>query len=201
FDFGIDNLIGFDLHNKKVGIIGLGRIGQAFAKIMHGFGCYLLVNDLHHDTKMAFELDFMYVSLKELSEQSDIISIHVPLNESTEKLINAERLNSMKSGVILINTSRGKVVDTAALIEALEDKKIASAGLDVYENERCYYSKDCSAGEIEDAQLKKLIEMENVLLTCHQAFLTNEALSNIASTTYKNILDWQMSGMSKNEIN
>ncbi len=199
-DFTINNLIGFDLKGKVVGIIGTGAIGSVLAKILHGFGCRLLGYDVA-ESKLLTELYGMeYVSLPVLLQQSDIVSLHVPLNDDTKYLINKQTIGLMKKGVMLINTSRGACVHTADVIDALENGMIGYLGADVYEKERGIFFSDLSNVGLKDAQLIKLLSMPNVLITPHQAFATNEALTNIAATTMYNIACWDKDKYSKNEL-
>jgi len=190
YNFNIDNLIGFDLNNKTVGIIGTGKIGTVMTKIMNGFGCNLLGYDIDVNQNLIDTYGIKYVSIEELCEKSDFISLHVPLNENTKHLINEELILNMKKNVILVNTSRGAVIKTIDVIKALENNQIAGLGIDVYENEDEIFFKDLSADIPNDEMLKKLISMPNVILSSHHAFLTEEALTNIAETTLYNINCW-----------
>ena len=183
FDFRLSGLTGFDLYGKTVGIIGTGKIGRAFAQICQGFGLNILAYDLYPDPSTGLH----YVDLPELFSQSDLISLHCPLNEQNYHLINQETIAMMKQGVYLVNVSRGAMIDTAALIEGLKSGKIGAACLDVYENENGQFYNDHSGHIMQDEQLAYLISMPNVLLTSHQAFLTEEALDRIASTTVDNL--------------
>ncbi|SHJ44814.1 D-lactate dehydrogenase [Arenibacter nanhaiticus] len=200
YNFLQDKLMGFNLHQKKVGIVGTGNIGAVMAKIMHGFGCSILAHDPIHNPYLANQYDLHYVSMEELCSQSDIISLHVPLVYETHYLINARLLAMMKKKVVLINTARGAVVDTKALIDALENGQIGGYATDVYEKEKGVFFKDHSKGGIKDQQLKKLLSFPNVLLTPHQAFITGEALENIAKTTFYNIDCWELGVKSDNEL-
>ena len=182
-NFSLEGLVGFDLHAKTIGVIGSGRIGTVFAKIMIGFGCRVLVYDTHRDPAWADKLGVTYVGLDELMSQSDVISLHVPLNEGTKHLIDGRAISLMKTHAILINTGRGALVETHALIDALKTHRIAGAALDVYEEEEGIFFNDLSVNGIDDDLLARLITFPNVLLTSHQAFLTHEALQNIAETT------------------
>lgn len=186
YNFLLDGLLGFDLKNKTVGIIGTGFIGSAFCRILSGFGCQILAYDvITSDDCVSNGAD--YVSLNELYKKSDIISLHCPLNESTHHLINQDTINKMKKGVMIINTSRGGVIDTAALIAGLESGQIGAAGLDVYENEGAIFYKEFSHKQFQDEMYKKLEGFDNVLLSAHQAYFTADALSNIFKTTINNI--------------
>lgn len=185
-NFSLDGLVGFDLHGKTVGVIGTGRIGRAFCKIMLGMGCKVLAYDRTSDSQLE-ALGVQFSSLEQIYQNSDVISLHIPLTNETHHIINQQAINQMKDGVLLINTSRGKLVDSKALIHALKSKKIAAAGLDVYEEEEAYFFADHSDSPLNDDILSRLLSFPNVLLTSHQAFLTKEALEKIALTTIENI--------------
>lgn len=187
-DFSLHGLTGFDLYQKNVGIIGAGQIGLTFARIMAGFGCQLLI----HDPTPIAELPAgaRQVTLDELLEGSDIISLHCPLNTATQHLINAARLQQMRHGVMLINTGRGALIDTPALIGALKSGQLGYLGLDVYEEEAELFFEDHSQQPLQDDVLARLLSFPNVLITAHQAFLTHEALAAIATTTRDNIAAW-----------
>lgn len=200
FNFDINNLTGFDLNNKTVGIVGTGKIGSVMTKIMHGFGCKLLGYDIEEDKSLIANYNMQYVSLKGLCKRADIISLHIPLNTQTHYLINDDLIKHMKQGVILINTSRGAVMNTAHVIKALENKTIAALGIDVYEHEKGVFFRDCSQNPPKDEMLIKLMAMPNVLITSHHAFLTEEALGNIAETTFYNINCWSNNGDTENEL-
>ena len=182
-NFTLNGLTGLDLNGKTVGVVGTGKIGKVFIRICKGFGMKVLAYDLYPDKS----LDVEYVEKEELLRRSDIISLHCPLTDQTHHFINEESIQKMKEGVILINTSRGALVKKEALLMGLKEKKIGAAGLDVYEEEAEYFYEDCSNEIIEDDVLALLVSMPNVLVTSHQAFLTSEALQNIAQTTYENI--------------
>lgn len=182
-NFNINGLVGFDFHGKTLGIIGTGKIGQVLADIGRGFGMEILA----YDKYPAKNLDVQYVELEQLYETSDIISLHCPLTPDTHHIINGDSIEQMKDGVMIINTSRGGLIHTESLIEAIKTKKIGSAGLDVYEEEGDYFFEDFSDSIIKDDVLARLLSFNNVLVTSHQAFLTKEALSNIAMTTFQNI--------------
>lgn len=184
-NFSLEGLVGFDLHGKTVGVIGAGRIGKVFCNIMSGFGCSIIVYDVVHDVEI--ERVGKYVALKELLRQSDIISLHVPLNSKTRHILDQDAFDSMKEGAFLINTGRGALIDTQALIKALKQKKIGGACLDVYEEEDNVFFRDLSERGIDDDLLARLLTFPNVIVTAHQAFLTNEALANIAETTLVNL--------------
>lgn len=200
YNFSLSNLVGFDLYEKKVGIIGTGRIGKVIAKIMHGFNCKIIANDIYEDKKLIEEYNTKYTHLKNLCQQSDIIFLSIPLNSETHHLIDSDLLQDMKKDVIIINIARGGVVNTKDIIQALELKRIAAYGTDVYDNESGIFFYDRSTNKPKDPQLQKLIELPNVLLTPHQAFATEEALTNIAETTFYNINCWQKKIPSKNEL-
>lgn len=183
FNFSLQGLAGFDLHGKTVGIIGTGKIGRVFADICKGFG----MNILAYDKFPAPNSEMHYVSLEELFRQADIISLHCPLTEETRHMIDAGSIALMKKGVTIINTSRGALVNTEDLITGIKEKKVGAACLDVYEEEGDLFYEDFSGHIVQDDKLVRLIAMPNVIVTSHQAFLTNEALDNIASTTINNL--------------
>ncbi len=187
-DFSLHGLIGFDLYGKRIGIIGAGQIGLTFARIMAGFGCHLLI----HDPLPIADLPIgaCQVELNQLLENSDIISLHCPLNNATQHLINAARLQQMKRGAMLINTGRGALIDTPALIGALKSGQLGYLGLDVYEEEAELFFEDHSEQPLQDDVLARLLSFPNVLITAHQAFLTHEALAAIAGITRDNIAAW-----------
>ncbi|KJK00610.1 2-hydroxyacid dehydrogenase [Pseudomonas sp. 21] len=189
-DFSLHGLTGFDLHGRTVGIIGSGQIGEVFARIMSGFGCHILAYDPYPNHAIE-TLGGRFVELDELLAQSDIISLHCPLNEATRHLINADSLERMKRGAMLINTGRGALVDTPALIEALKSGQLGYLGLDVYEEEADIFFADRSDQPLQDDVLARLLTFPNVIITAHQAFLTREALAGIAQTTLANIAAWQ----------
>ncbi len=186
-NFSLDGLVGFDLHGKTVGVIGTGRIGAVMLRIMHGFGCRLLAHDVKEDVALTKEIPVRYVTLQELFGESDIVSLHVPLTPDTRHLIDAEALRRMKHGVVLVNTGRGALIDTRALIDALKRGQIGAAGLDVYEEEEGIFFKDLSEQVLQDDVLARLLTFPNTLITSHQGFLTREALANIAETTLANV--------------
>lgn len=186
-NFSLDGLVGFDLHGKTAGLVGTGRIGAVMARILHGFGCRLLAYDLQPKPQLVEDLKLQYVDLNQLYRESDIVSLHVPLTPATRHLVDAPALESMKAGVMLINTSRGALVDTRALIDALKRGHIGAAGLDVYEEEEGIFFRDLSDQVLQDDVLARLLTFPNVLVTSHQAFLTKEALASIASITLASI--------------
>ena len=185
-NFSLNGLLGFDLHGKTVGIIGTGNIGKAFAKIVKGFGCKVLAFDLVADEELV-DLGVNYVTLETLFKESAIISLHCPLNDTTKYIINEKSLSLMQDNVMLINTSRGALIQTLDVIHALKRGKVGYLGIDVYEQEDKLFFKDHSEDIIEDDQIQRLTSFPNVLVTAHQAFFTNEALSQIAITTLSNI--------------
>jgi D-lactate dehydrogenase len=186
-NFSLEGLVGFDLKGKTVGIVGTGKIGRVFAGIMKGFGCRLLAFDVRQDEALVAETGVEYVTMERLFAESDIISLHVPLMPETHHLVNEAALNSMKPGVVLINTSRGALVDASALIKALKQGRMGAAGLDVYEEEAGVFFEDLSGLVLQDDVLARLLSFPNVIITSHQAFLTKEALGNIAETTLGNV--------------
>ena len=199
-NFSLDGLVGFDLHGKTVGIVGTGRIGIIMIRIMTGFGCKVLAYDVNPNDKLATDLSFQYVSFDELLHQSNIISLHVPLTPETRHLIDEQALSQMKPGVMLINTGRGALIDTQALIQGLKKCHVGYAGLDVYEEEEGIFFEDLSEQVLQDDTLARLLTFPNVLLTSHQGFLTQEALENIAHTTLQNISDLEQGKELSNEV-
>jgi len=190
-NFSLNGLVGFDFHGKTAGVVGVGKIGKCLVEILVGFGMKVLGYDCYQDEEFACRTGLEYVELKELFTRSDIISLHAPLLPETQHLIDAEAIAEMKKGVMLINTSRGGLIDTSALIDGLKSGKIGAAGLDVYEEEEAYFFEDLSDQIITDDLLARLMTFNNVLITSHQGFLTSEALNNIADTTYQNIREFQ----------
>ncbi|MFJ9993598.1 2-hydroxyacid dehydrogenase [Pseudomonas putida] len=188
-DFTLHGLTGFDLHGKTVGVVGTGQIGAAFARIMAGFGCQLLAYDPYPNPELL-ALGARYLELPELLGQARIISLHCPLTEHTRHLINAESLARLQPGAMLINTGRGALVDTPALIDALKRGQLGYLGLDVYEEEAQLFFEDRSDLPLQDDVLARLLTFPNVIVTAHQAFLTHEALEAIAATTLDNIARW-----------
>lgn len=200
YNFTLNGLLGFDIHGKTVGVVGAGKIGKAFINIMNGFGTKVLVYDKFQDPEAAKEMNFEYVDLDRLYKESDIISLHCPLMEDNYKMINEESLNKMKDGVVLINTSRGKLIDTKSLIKKLQEGKIGGLGLDVYEDEEEFFLNDMSNSYIRDEELSILLTMPNVVVTSHQAFFTKEALNKIALDTCENIKEFFETGDCKNRV-
>lgn len=196
FNFSLVDFTGFDLHNKTVGVIGTGKIGRCFIDICKGFGMKILAYDLY-----PAKIDGVkYVELEELFKKSDIVSLHCPLTKETNYIVNEKNLNLMKNTAIIINTSRGALIDSEALLNALKAKKIGGAGLDVYEEESDIFYEDFSNTIIQDDILARLLSLHNVIITSHQAFLTNEALKNIAEVTLQNLSDYFEGKALPNEI-
>lgn len=189
-NFSINGLMGFDLYGKTVGIIGAGKIAQILIKILKGFGTKVIAYDPYPNEKVAKELGFEFVDLDTLYANSDIISLNCPLTKDTKYIINRNSMNKMKDGVMIVNTGRGMLIDTVDLIEALKDKKIGAAALDVYEEEEDYFFEDMSNKVIEDDILGRLLSFHNVLVTSHQAYFTEEAVEAITNVTLNNIKDF-----------
>ena len=183
FNFSLNGLTGFDFHGKTVGVIGTGKIGRVFINICKGFG----MNVLAYDKYPASDVSAEYVDLERLFKESDIISMHCPLTSETYHIINAASIEKMKKGVVILNTSRGALIDADALLEGIKSRRVGAACLDVYEEESDFFFEDFSGHIVDDDTLARLISMPNVIVTSHQAFLTQEALGNIAETTVKNI--------------
>ena len=200
FNFSLANLTGFDLHGKTVGVIGTGRIGRVFIDICRGFGMKVLAYDKFPFPGLDNGDTIRYVTLDELFSHSDILSLHCPLTEDTHHLINADTLAQCKKGVVILNTSRGALVDAEALLEGIKSRHVGAACLDVYEEEGDLFFEDKSGHILEDDTLARLISMPNVIVTSHQAFLTEEALENIAETTVQNILDMTQRSQCPNEV-
>ncbi len=200
FNFSLSGLTGFDLHGKTVGVIGTGRIGRVFIDICRGFGMNVLAYDKFPSPQVEALESTRYVPLEELWEKSDIISLHCPLTEDTYHLVDESAIQKCKKGVVLINTSRGALVNAEALLSGIKSQKIKAACLDVYEEEAEWFFEDNSDHIMQDDTLARLISMPNVIVTSHQAFLTEEALSNIAETTVKNIHEFFTHGSCQNEI-
>ncbi|MBQ5354247.1 MAG: 2-hydroxyacid dehydrogenase [Clostridia bacterium] len=194
FNFSLNGLTGFELRGKTVGIVGTGRIGRAFIEICRGFGMKVIA----YDKFPAEGID--YVSLDELFARADIISLHCPLTEETRHLINRESVGKMKKGVVIVNTSRGALIESEALLDGIKERKIGAACLDVYEEESDVFFRDFSGHIMDDDTLARLITMPNVLLTSHQAFLTEEALDSIAEQTVGNLVEFFAEGRSENEL-
>ena len=196
FNFSLNGLKGIELYGKTVGVVGTGKIGRAFIDICKGFRMNVLAYDIFPDENLGIE----YSSLEDIWKKSDIISFHCPLTEETRHMINEESIDMLKKGVIIINTSRGSLIDSEALLEGIKNKYIGAAGLDVYEEESDVFFHDYSGQIIEDDILARLISMPNVIVSSHQAYLTEEALSNIAATTLNNIEQLIKEGTCDNEI-
>lgn len=200
FNFSLANMTGMDLYGKTVGVIGTGRIGQVFINICKGFGMKVLAYDKFPNPTVCDGEKVKYVTLDELFENSDIISLHCPLTDETKHVINEKSLEKCKRGVIILNTSRGALVDSEALLNGIKSRKVGAACLDVYEEESDFFFEDRSGHIMEDDTLARLISMPNVIVTSHQAFLTEEALENIAETTVNNILQIFGEGKCPNEV-
>ncbi len=196
YNFSLSGLTGFDLHGKTVGVIGTGRIGRVFTEICRGFGMKVLAYDKFPNPDSGLE----YVSIERLFAESDIISLHCPLTEETHHLIDEGAIKKMKKGVVIINTSRGALIDAEALLSGIKSRHIGAACLDVYEEESDIFFEDFSGHIMDDDTLARLISMPNVIVTSHQAFLTEEALNNIAETTVKNITEFAEKGYCDNEL-
>ncbi|WP_320815049.1 2-hydroxyacid dehydrogenase [Flavobacterium sp.] len=199
-NFSLNGLTGFDLNGKTVGIIGTGKIGAVMVKILHGFGCRILAFDIQENEEIKQKYQVEYTDCKSLCRQSDIITLHVPLNEQTKHIINKLCIENMKYGVMLINTSRGALVDTKAVIGGLKTKKIGYFGMDVYEEEEGLFFEDHSEDILLDDVIARLMTFNNVLITSHQAFLTETALTNIAETTIYNLDCFEKRKVSGNEV-
>ena len=185
-NFSLNGLLGFNLHGKTIGVVGTGTIGKAFCRVAKGFGCKLLAFDIYEDEQLK-EMGVSYVDLDTLYRSSDIISLHCPLTPENKHMINNTSIQQMKDGVVVLNTSRGALIDTSAVIDALKTRKIGGLALDVYEQEEKLFFKDLSGTIIEDDTIQRLMSFPNVLVTAHQAFFTEEALTQIAATTLRNI--------------
>lgn len=199
-NFTLNGLLGFDLYGKTAGVIGTGKIGKCLIAILKGFGMRVLAYDAFPDEVFAKEQGVSYVDLSQLCRDSDIISLHCPLTPQTQHLVNEKMIAGMKDGVVLINTGRGELIDTHALIEGLKNGKVGAAGLDVYEEESEYFFEDFSSSVISDDMLARLLTFPNVLITAHQGFFTQEAMHNIAHTALMNIKDFFNGGFLPNEI-
>lgn len=198
-NFALDGLLGFDLHGRTVGIVGTGKIGECFARIMKGFGCELLGHDPQPNPACE-QMGLSYVSLEKLLAQSDVVSLHCPLNEQTRHLINAETLAQMKRGAMLLNTGRGALLEASAAIKALKSGQLGSLGLDVYEEESELFFRDLSSQVLQDDVFARLLTFPNVLITGHQAFFTADALSAIADTTVANLQSFERCGKPLHEV-
>ncbi|MDB6154548.1 MAG: hydroxyacid dehydrogenase [Chthoniobacteraceae bacterium] len=198
-NFALDGLLGFDLHGRTVGLIGTGKIGAVFARIMTGFGCRIVAFD-PFENKECLELGVAYERLDSVLEQSDVISLHCPLTPENHHLINAAAIAGMKEGVMLINTSRGALIDTVAVVDALKRGRIGALGLDVYEEENELFFEDLSGRVLQDDVFMRLLTFPNVLITGHQAFFTREALEGIAATTMSSISEFEEFGTCANRV-
>lgn len=199
-NFSLNGMLGFDMHGKTAGIIGTGKIAKILIKILRGFGMKVLAYDVYPDEVFAVEHGVIYTTLDKLYRNADIVSLHCPLLPATQHIIDQEAIDKMKKGVMLINTSRGGLINSEALIEGLKSKKIGYAGLDVYEEESDYFFEDKSDSLIDDDVLARLLSFNNVIVTSHQAFFTREALHNIATTTLSNIQDFVEGKALVNEV-
>jgi len=199
-NFSLDGLVGFDMHGKTVGIIGTGKIGRQVAKILYGFGCRLVAHDMIENEALKKYTGIEYLDLKTLCKQADIISLHLPLNDTSTHIIDEDSIRDMKKGGMLINTSRGGLVDTADVIDALKSGKIGYFGMDVYEEEEGLFFEDHSEDILQDDVIARLMTFKNVLITSHQAFLTDTALENIADTTIHNLGCFEQGILSGNEL-
>jgi D-lactate dehydrogenase len=198
-NFSLEKLVGFNLYGKTVGVVGTGQIGIMFCNIMHGFGCRILAYDIY-ESKELKDRGVLYKSFVELLKESDIISLHCPLTPETLHLINNKAIEQMKPGVMLINTSRGAVIDTPDVIEGLASGKIGYLGIDVYEQEANLFFRDLSESIIRDDVITRLLTFPNVLITAHQGFFTKEALEEITTTTLQNLSDFEDGVASANEV-
>lgn len=198
-NFSLEGLLGFDLHGSTVGIVGTGKIGYCFARIMHGFGCHLLAYDVFQNPE-CIALGVEYVGLTELLTRSDVVSLHCPLTSETHYLINRDSLSHLKPGSMLINTSRGGLIDTSAVIEAIKSGRLGSLGIDVYELEADLFFEDLSSVIIQDDTFQLLQSFPNVVITAHQAFFTRNALEAIAQTTMTNITDFAQGRVCVNQV-
>jgi D-lactate dehydrogenase len=198
-NFSLERLTGYDLFDKTVGVIGTGKIGVVFAHIMKGFGCKVVAYDRYPNPSVS-DAGMPYLPLEKLFQVSDIISLHCPLTPETHHIINNKSLSLMRNGVMLINTSRGKLIDTDAIIEALKNGRVGYLGIDVYEQEEKLFFKDLSEMVIADDKIGRLMSFPNVLITAHQAFFTDNALKQIAYTTIKNITDFKNNSTSKEDL-
>lgn len=186
-NYSLDGLIGFEIHGKTVGILGTGEIGSAFAQIMHGFGCNIIAYDAKPNLMLEAKFQVRYLNLENILEEADILSLHLPLNSATRYILNSDNIQKLKSGCMVVNTGRGALIDSAALIVGLKTGKVGYAGLDVYENESFLFSEQNGSVVLQDDIFARLQSFQNVLITPHQAFLTKEALVEIALTTLKNL--------------
>jgi D-lactate dehydrogenase len=199
-NFSLEGLTGFDMSGKTVGVLGTGKIGAVVVRILHGFNCKVLATDPYPNEALKAKYNVEYTDFKTLCKKSDIITLHSPLTPESKYIINKESIDDMKQGVMLINTSRGGLVNTKDVINALKNGKIGSFGIDVYEEEGGLFFEDHSEDILQDDVIARLMTFQNVAITSHQAFLTQEALINIAETTGYNLDCWDNGTVSKNEI-
>lgn len=200
YNFTLNGLLGFDIHGKTVGVIGTGKIGKVFINIMKGFGTEVLAYDVYPDEKAAQEMGFRYTTLDELYEKSDIISLHCPLTDENTNMINKDSIEKMKKGVVIINTSRGKLINSYDLIDALGKGKIGGLGLDVFDEEEDFFLNDMSNSYYRNTELSILLTMPNVVITSHQAFFTKEALDKIGKVSMDNIKEFFETGSCENFV-
>ncbi|HKR07440.1 MAG TPA: 2-hydroxyacid dehydrogenase [Bacteroidia bacterium] len=199
-NFTLDGLVGFDMHDKTLGLIGTGKIGSVLAKIMNGFGCKIIATDLVENKELIEKYNVEYVDCETLCASSDIISLHLPLTPQTKHIINKKCIDKMKQGVMLINTSRGALINTQDVIDGLKSSRIGYLGIDVYEEEGGLFFEDHSEDILQDDVIARLMSFNNVLITSHQAFLTDTALKNIAATTIHNLDCFEKNIISENEL-
>lgn len=200
YNFTLNGLLGFDIHGKTIGVIGTGKIGKVFINIMKGFGTEVLAYDVYPDEKAAQEMGFRYTTLDELYEKSDIISLHCPLTDENTNMINKDSIEKMKKGVVIINTSRGKLINSYDLIDALGKGKIGGLGLDVFDEEEDFFLNDMSNSYYRNTELSILLTMPNVVITSHQAFFTKEALDKIGKVSMDNIKEFFETGSCENFV-
>lgn len=200
YNFEQRKLLGFDLVGKTIGIVGTGRIGSIMVRIMHGFGCRIMAHDFIENQDLVDNYGVVYVDLEQLYAQADIISLHLPLTSVSHHMMNEEAFEQMKPGVVLLNTARGAIVETKALIKAIRTKKIGFYAADVYEKEKGLFFKNNASHDIKDENLKTLLSFPNVLLTPHQAYVTVEALTRIAEITFENLDFWEQGKTCPNEL-
>lgn len=199
YNFTLSGLVGFDMHGKTVGILGAGEIGAVSARILHGFGCRILIYDIKENKELVEKYDAQYVNVEDLCKESDIITIHAPLTEETQHLIRKEKIKLMKDGVMIINAARGGIVKTEDLLEGLKSGKVGYFGMDVYEHEKGLFFEDHFSDLIQDDLFIRLLGYKNVIITAHQAFLTREALQENIKTTLKNLNAWANGQRAENE--
>ena len=199
-NFSLEGLTGFDMAGKTAGVIGTGKIGRMVARILHGFGCKVLAFDPYENEELKNKYEVSYTDLDTLLKESDIVTLHLPLSKESRYIINGDRIAKMKNGVMLINTSRGALVNTKDVIEALKTGKVGFFGIDVYEEEEGLFFEDHSEDIVQDDVIARLMTFQNVLITSHQAFLTREALGQIAQTTRFNVDCWEKGQPCKNEL-